>query len=117
MPMPMPMPMFEPREVVKLLSGAASHPEGRGLAYQFVKQHFDELVAMLPRDAGSNLARVASGFCDEPARADAEAFFTGRSTRYVGGPRVLAQTLERITQCTRLRQFQGEALARFLANF
>lgn len=110
-------PLFEPREAMKILSGAASQPEGRGLAYQFVKAHFDELVARLPRDAGANLARVAGGFCDEAARADAEAFFTGRSTQYVGGPRVLSQTLERIAQCARLRQFQDEPLARFLSSF
>jgi alanyl aminopeptidase len=108
---------FEMREAMKLLWGIAAHPETRAVAYAFVKQHFDELVAKLPRDAGAGLARVASGFCDEERRADAAAFLAGRSTRYVGGPRVLNQTLEHITQCDHLRQAQGARLSNFLLAF
>ncbi len=108
---------FEMREAMRILWGAASRPESRSGAHRFVKQHFDALVSGLPRDAGANLAKVAAGFCDDTERLDAEAFFTGRSTRYVGGPRVLRQTLERIAQCTRLRQVQGEGLRNFLAAY
>lgn len=108
---------FEVREAMRLIQGAAAHPESHPIAYAFVQKHFDELVAKLPREAGSALPRIAAGFCDEAARADAEAFFSGRSTKYIGGPRVLKQTLERITQCSELRKAQGEKLAAFLAAY
>lgn len=91
-------------------------PKTRALVYEFVKQNFDALVAKLPRDSGANLARVASGFCDEEHRADVEAFFKDRATKFVGGPRILAQTLEQIRLCSAFRRAQQTSVAAFLKN-
>ena len=108
---------FETREAMRMLMGVASHVETRQVAYDFVKQNFQKLVDKLPRDAGSRLSSVAAGFCDAAHRSDAESFFTGRSTRYIGGPRVLKQTLERIEQCSRLQTAESGHIATFLKAY
>ena len=108
---------FETREAMRILYGTAAHPETRPAAYAFVKEHFADLVAKLPRDAGANLSKVAAGFCEDAQRADAEAFFGTRSTKYTGGPRVLKQTLERIDQCSRLKKAESGHIATFLKAY
>ena len=42
------------------------------------------------------------------------AFFRERSPHYGGGPRILAQTLERITLCAAFKERQQASLANFL---
>ena len=77
------------------------------------RAHFDELVAKLPKDAGARLAGMAGSLCSEAERAEAEAFFTGRSTQYTGGPRILKQTMERINQCAAFHKAQSASVAAF----
>jgi len=45
-----------------------------------------------------------------------EAFFRERAPRYPGGPRLLAQTLERITLCAAFKDRQQASLAAFLGR-
>ena len=104
-------------EAMPLLWGAMQHPATRQLPLEYIKRNFDALVGRLPREAGASLARAAGSLCSVPERADVETFFTGRSTRYTGGPRVLRQTLERISNCAALATAQQASLTKFLAQF
>lgn len=97
-------PAFSIRETLPLLLRLASFPETREAANAFVQTHFDALVARLPRDGGAGLARVFSGFCDSEKASAAARFFDGRSTKYVGGPRILRQSSERAQKCDALRR-------------
>ena len=97
-----------------LLWGPMGNPETRRLPFEFVKAHFDELVAKLPKDAGARLSAMAGSLCSESERAEAESFFTGRSTKYTGGPRILKQTIERINQCAAFHKAQSASVAAFL---
>jgi alanyl aminopeptidase len=103
-------PDFAIRETLPILYRLASFPETRGLTYAFVQKNFDALVARLPRDGGAGLSRVIAGFCDADLAASAEQFFTGRSTQYTGGPRILRQSTERARQCAALRAVYGPQL-------
>ena len=105
---------FAINEALALLWGPMGNPSTRRLSYEFVKAHFDELVAKLPKDAGARLAGMAGTLCSDADRSDAESFFSGRSTKYTGGPRILKQTLERIGQCSALRTAQTDSIAAFL---
>ncbi|WP_394839837.1 M1 family metallopeptidase [Pendulispora rubella] len=105
---------FDARESSTLLWGAVGSPATRQLAYDFVKQNFDALTARLPRNAGAQLARIGSSFCDDAHRADVESFFRERSTRYMGGPRILAQTVESVKLCSAYRSVQAPNVANFL---
>jgi alanyl aminopeptidase len=108
---------FDAREAMTLLWGAASDRTTRQQAYDFLKQNFDAVVALLPPDSGANLAGVGGGFCDETHRADVEAFFKDRTTKFRGGPRSLAQTLEGIDQCIAFRDAQKASVAAFLKKY
>lgn len=105
---------FSLNESMVLLWGPMGNPSTRRLPYEFVKAHFDELVAKLPKDSGARLAGMAGALCSDTDRAEAETFFSGRSTKYVGGPRILRQTLERISQCAALKAAQTDSVANFL---
>jgi alanyl aminopeptidase len=108
---------FDARESVSFLWGATGDFRTRALAFAFVKEHFEELVARLPKDSGAYLAYVGSAFCDAKMRAESEAFFTGRSTKYTGGPRILSQALESIDLCIAFRERQQPGGAAFMAKW
>jgi cytosol alanyl aminopeptidase len=105
---------FRPTEAMSLLRSAAGDPQTRPLAYVFVKQNFDALVARLPRDEGAYLPFLAADFADEAQRADVEASFKDRSTKFTGGPRILDQVLEQIRLNSALKRAQLASLEAFL---
>jgi alanyl aminopeptidase len=105
---------FDPRESVTLIFGPASDRRTRQLAYDFLKQNHERIVARLPPDSGSGLVRIAGSFCDAEHRADAASFFAERAARAQGGPRTLAQTLEGIDLCTARRAAQQPSVLAFL---
>ena len=108
---------FPVSEAMPLFWGPLAYSTTRHLPLEYVKRNFDALVGRLPREAGAGLARVGGSLCTAAAHADVEAFFSGRSTRYTGGPRVLRQTLERISNCEALAKAQQPSLSKFLAQF
>jgi alanyl aminopeptidase len=105
---------LDPRETLTLILGPAGHYRTRQRAYDFVKDHYDRIIARMPRDRGAALAGVASGFCDADHRADAERFFKERSARVSGGPRRLAHALEGIDLCVATRAAQQASVVAFL---
>ena len=72
---------FDPRESLTLVYRAASDRRTRQAAYEFVKEHNDEIVARMPREFGVQLAGVGGTFCDPEHRADLEAFFKDRAAK------------------------------------
>ena len=110
-------PALDYREASQIAWAMAGAPRGGERVFAFVKENFDALVARAPRDAAAQFPRWAGGFCSEAGRADVEAFFRDRAPRHTGGPRILAQTLERLDLCVAFREKQKDSLKRFLANF
>ena len=108
---------FKPQQSIAILFGAVDLPANRQMAYDFVKHNWDALIARLPEDWGSVLPFVAGSFCDEEHRRDAAEFFEGRSTKYRGGPRNLAQVLEGIDLCIAYQKAQQPSLHEFLARY
>jgi alanyl aminopeptidase len=108
---------FDVRQSLTILDAARDSPVTRDLAYDFVKQNWDALIARLPADWGAFMPSVAKSFCDEQHSRDAADFFDGRSTKYPGGPRNLAQTLEGIDLCVAYKKAQEPSLAEFLHRY
>lgn len=102
---------------VDILFRVAQSPKTRDVAYDFVKQNWDSLIVKLPTDFGAFLPYVAGGYCDEAHRQDAAGFSEGRSTKYSGGPRNLAQILERIDLCVAFKKAQQPSVTEFLKNY
>ncbi len=108
---------FQPQQSITILAAAHDLPGSRELAYVFVKQNWDALIARFPADWGAFMPFVAGSFCDAQHRQDAEAFFEGRSTKYKGGPRTLAETLEGIDVCIAYKKAQQPSLTKFLEQY
>jgi alanyl aminopeptidase len=105
---------FDPRESMILIRGAAGDRRTRQQAWDFVKQHYQQIVARMPADYGARLVSIGRGFCDVQHRQDLEAFFKDKVGQSRGGPRILAQTLERLDQCIALRAVQQDSVTAFL---
>jgi len=108
---------FDSRESLGILFGVAQLPKTRDLAYDFIKQNWDALVAKLPTDTGAFVPFAAAGYCDAAHRQDVEAFFQGRSTKYTGGPRILTQVLEGIDLCVAYKKAQEPSATEFLQQY
>jgi len=111
---------FDFREVMGSFLGSPT-PETRRLPFEFVRDNLDALLKVLPRGVGSDFAAylpmVGAGFCSAPERAEVEAFFKPKVDGYAGGPRILAQALERIDLCIARRAALGPSLAEFLKRY
>jgi alanyl aminopeptidase len=94
-------PMLHATEVTAPLWSQLGDPVLRDSAWQWVKDHFDKLLAVVPKHHGqTQLIAMGGSFCDEAHAKDVEAFFTpARLARIDGGPRVLASTLENVRLC------------------
>jgi alanyl aminopeptidase len=113
---------FDPREsYYSLLFGPLAYGETRDLPFDFVKQHIDELLKVLPREVGedyaASLPQVGKGFCDAKRRDELDSFFADRVKNFNGGPRILKQTIESIDLCISARQALGPQLTAFLDKY
>jgi alanyl aminopeptidase len=108
---------LDPRESMRLVWGAASDFRTRDVALAFVEKNWDALISRLPKDSGAGLVFVAGGYCEEKPRDEARAFFDGRSTRYMGGPRNFAIAFEGIDLCIAYKARQRPAVTAFLEKW
>lgn len=108
---------FDPRESIRIVWAITRLPSHVPYAWAFVTKHFDAIVERLPRDFGAGFPSIGAAFCDDQKKPEVEAFFKERSTRFVGGPRVLAQSLEGMHLCSVYRARETpKVLAYFAAR-
>ena len=108
---------FPTIETLTLLYGPQSGPLTRQLPFEFLKRSFDALAAKLPKELPAKLSGVAAALCTPALRTEAEQFFKSRTTRYTGGPRLLSQSLERISLCSAFVQAQKASATTYLKKF
>ncbi|QRK09152.1 M1 family metallopeptidase [Archangium violaceum] len=108
---------FSPLEVIMYMAGELMNEEvPRELLYTYVKDHYDALTERLPHEARGAAPTLGVAFCDPAHRQDIEAFFKERSAHHPGGPKFLAQTLERVDLCIAQREALRPGLMRFLTR-
>jgi len=112
---------FDARETFDILFGPEQYSETRMLPFTFVREHFDQLIAKLPRsigaDAGASLPHVADEFCSQDLYDEVERFFMPHIGEFTGGPRNLAKVLESIHLCAAQRKAQEPNLIAFLNDY
>ena len=104
---------FQPLDSIILLFVLSSHVETRSLTYDYLKQHYDALVATLPNDS-LNLPQTASGFDTPDRQSDVESFFKDKDVKVTGGPRIIAQVCESIHLKHAFKEAQLPSLIEFL---
>jgi alanyl aminopeptidase len=106
---------FQPVDSMTLLFVLSSHIETRSLTYDYLKQHYDAVVAALPGDSlFSYLPHLAAGFDTPDRQSDMEAFFKDKDVRLSGGPRIIAQVSESIHLNHAFKEAQQPSLIEFL---
>jgi alanyl aminopeptidase len=103
---------FDIMESGALIGGAFGQPALEAQAWAFFKDSYAAISAKVPPFARGYLAFVASNFCTEAQRKDAESFFTPHASSLANGTRMLAQSLESIDRCIARRARSAAAVER-----
>ena len=113
---------FDMRLSMRMIFAMLGRPTTAVLGYQYVRTHYDEVKAKLPRavsmDYASFLPRLASACgCSNAAENEAKAFFEPRMKDVIGGPRNLANALEQIHLCAAAKPKAEEQISKFLSAY
>jgi cytosol alanyl aminopeptidase len=93
---------------------AVNHRMTRTQLWEWMVQHYTEVLALLGDKHVSRFPRMASQFCAPAQRAAVVEFFKDEAHRASGTERNLRLALERIDRCIRLRGHTEAALDRYL---
>jgi alanyl aminopeptidase len=106
---------FQPVDSMLLLYGLSGHIDTRSLTYDYLKQHYDAVVAALPGDSMfAYLPMTAEGFDTPDRQSDVESFFKDKDVKLTGGPRIIAQVSESIHLNHAFKKAQLPSLIEFL---
>lgn len=92
-------PDLRNNEIWSILFPQAFMPETRDATWAWLQQNLDGIFARMPEPSWGQIAFVGRAFCDSEKRAEVETFFAERISNMTGGPRNLAQSLERVDLC------------------
>ena len=92
-------PDLRNNEIWRILFPQAFMPETRDATWTWLTQNLDRVLARMPEPGWGQITFVGRAFCDAEKRDEVEAFFADRIDNMTGGPRNLAQALERVDLC------------------
>jgi hypothetical protein len=104
-------PSFDTRESWTALRNSFYANPTRRETNDYIMANFDALAKTVSRDQPGGWPHYASGLCSEKDRAEVEAFWKERAKNYAGANRELAQAVESIALCARLRTAQHKTIA------
>jgi peptidase M1-like protein/ERAP1-like protein len=96
---------------------AGDTPAQQAVAFAWLEANFDALARRLGDDSVSSLPFVGAGFCDQAGRDRVQQFFGLPAHQRPGSVRTLAQALEGVDQCMRLRARATASVRSFLKPF
>jgi aminopeptidase N len=102
------------QDVARQISIALSMPATRGLAWDYLKSHWDAVKAQLTTEMGGYLVNSTGGFCSANMRDDVEEFFS--THKVAASDRALKHAVERINGCIEFRHMQEPNLKKWLAT-
>ena len=112
-------PRLRDNEAISVAFGQVGNEAQREAMWQWAQDeaNLQALLDRIPTWRKGSIVAVGAGFCTD-ARADqVEAMFEDRVDDLEGGPRALAQTLERIRLCAALKdEYAREVTAYFGAG-
>jgi alanyl aminopeptidase len=91
------------REALYFLERMLFDDFNRVAAFDFIRAHFDALVAKLPPETPADLVTPLGELCRQPDRSTFAAFFADRAPRFLGGAKRYAEALESIDLCVAAR--------------
>ena len=108
---------FEPDDASTLLEAAAGQPSNHRMIYEFVKRHFDGVMASLPDTMRSwDLRLTVENFFDLESRTDVERFLRSKDPELTGGTQAISQVLETIELACVFHEFHQRSVELFLSK-
>jgi alanyl aminopeptidase len=108
-------------EGLRLLFAGQGEQSTRGMAFEFMKAHFDEIAAKRPTgggfDAGAVFPEVGGSYCSPTQKDELESFFQPRVEKFTGAPRALSQVLESVEVCAALKSAAEPSVEAFLKKY
>jgi len=107
-------------EAARLLFAGAQFPATRRLPFDFLKAHYDDILAKRSGgvfDIGSAFPFVGGSFCDAASAEELKAFFEPRLDKLLGARHTLSEVLESINTCIASKAQEGPSVAAFLAKY
>jgi aminopeptidase N len=105
-------PEVRSQDMFEVLARAMFNPESRDVSWPFMKAHWGEIEKKTAGGLGFGFGMFASSFCSEQDKKDVQDWFAQHPDP--GSSRTLRQGLERVDDCMRMKQLQGENLASWL---
>jgi aminopeptidase N/puromycin-sensitive aminopeptidase len=105
-------PEVRTQDLSRMLGGEFGNPAARDQAFEFFKQHFDEIRQKTVAQLGTGFGGVISNFCDEQKMNEVSSFMESKNLQ--GWARGIRQGKERANACIRFKTQQSESLQRFL---
>lgn len=105
-------PMMRAQDAPQVFGTILANPEGRQLAWDFIRNNWAEVNAKLSNYSESDVVGNTGVFCDAAKRDELEAFFT--SHKVPASDRTLKLTIEEINGCIDLRAHQEPNLQTWL---
>ncbi len=94
---------FDVRESFGLLFEPLNNRETSRMPFEFVRAHLDQILQILPREVGGDFAaglvEVGNAFCAPEGAEEVDQYFKSKVKDWIGGDRLLANTLENIRLC------------------
>jgi alanyl aminopeptidase len=104
-----------------LVFGGQISDATRKMPFEFMKTHYDEILAKRPTGGGSDFAALfplaGASFCDAQSEEELKTFFEPRVDRLLGARHTLDETLEGIDVCIATRAAELESLEAFLRKY
>lgn len=108
-------------EGLSLLFAGQGNRATQHMAFDFMKDHFDQLAKARPTgggsDSGAVFSFVGASFCDAQSYQQLKDFFTPHIDQFVGAPRQLAQILESVQACVARKDKNEQSVSEFLQGF
>jgi alanyl aminopeptidase len=109
-------PDLRTNEVPILVYGAVREPANAEAGWEWFKQNIDAIIERTPPNDRGDLSNVGAAFCSKDKQEDYKKFFEPRINSLTGGPRQMAQTLERMEACRALIDKQRGKAERYFRN-
>jgi len=107
-------PDVRSQDALQLVSTVLENPEGRQLAWDFIRQHWNELEKAGGPFASAQIVGATSSFCDAGLRDQVTDFFTAHKVE--AAERTYKQSIERINNCVDFKTQQQPQLASWLGQ-
>ena len=107
-------PDVRSQDALQLVTSVLENPAGQQLAWDFIRQHWNELEKAGGPFASAEVVRATSSFCDAGLRDQVSEFFSIHKVS--AAERTYRQSIERINNCVDLRSQQEPQLATWLGQ-